>query len=145
MAKSPRPEIVPGGCLCGAVRFEMRLPSKFCAHCHCDNCRRAHGAAFVTYAGFLEDQVEIVSGGDDLVRYLTDTGATRSFCRKCGSTLFYQGPRWPGEIHVARANIEGEIDRLPDGHAYVDHKADWWTINDDLPRFGGDSGVEPKE
>ena len=36
---------VGGSCLCGAVRFEVTLPSKFCAHCHCGNCRKAHGAA----------------------------------------------------------------------------------------------------
>ncbi|MCP3980948.1 MAG: GFA family protein [bacterium] len=135
---------VAGSCSCGAVRFDVRSPSKFCAHCHCDNCRRAHGAAFVTYAGYPADQVRVTAGRDSLVRYRTDTDATRSFCGTCGSTLFYEGPRWPDEIHVARANIDGEIDRLPDAHAYVDHAADWWTIADELSQFGGDSGVEPK-
>ena len=38
-----------GKCLCGAVRFRMRFPSKWVAHCHCTMCRRAHGAAFVTF------------------------------------------------------------------------------------------------
>ena len=32
---------VQAGCLCGAVRFELQLPSKWCAHCHCSMCRRA--------------------------------------------------------------------------------------------------------
>ncbi|MFQ5668438.1 MAG: GFA family protein, partial [Candidatus Binatia bacterium] len=85
------------------------------------------------------------SGADSLHRYLTDTGATRSFCSRCGSTLFFEGPRWPGEIHVALANIEGEIDRDPSGHYYVDHRASWWTITDSLPRYGGETGVEPKD
>jgi hypothetical protein len=133
-----------GACLCGAVRFEVRLPSKFCANCHCSTCRRAHGAAFVTWVGFPGDQVSITSG-DTLHRYATETGATRSFCTACGSTLFYEGPRWENEIHVARANIEGDIDRPVSGHAYVDHRASWWSISDDLPQYGGDSGVEPKD
>jgi hypothetical protein len=92
-------EQVEGACLCGAVRYELTMPSRFCAHCHCQNCRRAQGAAFVTYAGFKREQVEI-TGAQDLQRYETDTGATRSVCRHCGSTLFYEGPRWPGEVHV---------------------------------------------
>ena len=137
-------ERVEGACLCGSVRYELTMPSKFCAHCHCGNCRRAHGAAFVTYAGFTREQVEI-SGTDDLVRYETDTGATRSFCRRCGSTLFYEGPRWPGEVHVVRANVQGPIDRAPSAHYYVDHAADWWEITDPLPRYGGGTGVEPKQ
>lgn len=46
-----REGIIEGGCLCGAVRYVITLPTKWCAHCHCSMCRRAHGAAFVTWAG----------------------------------------------------------------------------------------------
>lgn len=132
-----------GACLCGAVRFEMTFPSRFCAHCHCGNCRRAHGAAFVTFAGFPRDQVRI-SGEETLTRFTTETGTIRSFCSRCGSTLFCEGPRWPGELHVALANVRGPIDRRPDAHVYVDHRADWWKIDDKLSQYGGDTGVEPK-
>jgi hypothetical protein len=133
-----------GSCLCGAVELEVRLPSKFCAHCHCSHCRCAHGAAFVTWAGFRQEQVKTISGSDELQRYMTETGATRSFCRRCGSTLFYEGPRWYGEVHVARANIKGELDRTPSGHYYVDHGASWWTIADSLPQHGGETGDSPR-
>jgi len=135
---------IEGGCLCGAVRFAVRGPSRFCAHCHCQNCRRAHGAAFVTWVGYPDAQLTLLYGADELARYRTDTDATRSFCRRCGSTLFYAGPRWPGEVHVALANIDGPIDRAPSAHVYVDHKAAWWRISDDLPQRGGPTGVEPK-
>jgi hypothetical protein len=133
-----------GSCLCGAVRFELTLPSRFCAHCHCQNCRRAHGAAFVTWAGFEREQVE-VSGAESLARYKTDTGATRSFCSRCGSTLFYEGPRWPEQVHVALANVADPIGREPAVHVYVDHRADWWEITDSLPRRGGKTVGEPTE
>ncbi len=132
---------VKGSCLCGAVSFELALPSKFCAHCHCSNCRRAHGAAFVTYVGFRQDQLQL-SGADRLTRYLTETGATRSFCNRCGSTLFYEGPRWEGDVHVVLANIEDQIDRPPGAHVYVDHRAPWCEILDELPRYGGETGTE---
>ena len=42
---------VTGSCFCGAVRFEVDLPSLFCGHCHCSMCRRSNGAAFVTWFG----------------------------------------------------------------------------------------------
>jgi hypothetical protein len=136
-------EPIKGACYCGAVRFRLTPPSKFCAHCHCQNCRRAHGAAFVTYTGFAKQQVAI-EGAEHLVRYETDTGATRSFCGRCGSTLFYEGPRWPDEVHVALANVLDPLDRRPGAHVYVDHKADWIEIRDGLPRYGGQTGVERK-
>ena len=135
---------VDGSCLCAAIRFELTPPTRFCAHCHCSNCRRAHGAAFVTWVGLLPERLRIVEGNDHLVRYPTDTGAVRSFCDRCGATLFYEGPRWEGEIHVTLASLHGPIDREPEAHAYVDHKADWWRIDDELPRYGGTSGAEPK-
>ena len=123
----------------------MTPPSRFASHCHCSNCRRAHGAAFVTYVGYPAGQFEVLQGGEDLARYGTDTGAVRSFCRRCGTTLTYQGPRWPDEIHVALAVLDGPVDRRPETHVYVDHKAAWWEIRDDRPRFEKwVPGYEPK-
>ena len=137
-------ERVQGGCLCGAVRFEARAPSRFCAHCHCGTCRRAHGAAFVTWLGLPTSGLTMLAGGDVLTRYRTETEATRSFCGRCGSTVFYEGPRWPGEVHVAMGCLDGVLDREPSAHAYVDHAAAWWRIDDDLPQYGGPNGTEPK-
>lgn len=135
---------MPGGCLCGRVRFEIEPPSRFLAHCHCDNCRRAHGAVFVTWLGVPAEQMRWTSGEPALVRYRTDTGATRSFCGTCGTTLTYESPRWPGEVHVAAGCLDGAPDRAPQAHVYTGHKAEWYDIPDDgLPRLGGESGTEP--
>jgi hypothetical protein len=133
---------VRGACLCGQVRFEADLPARFVAHCHCENCRRAHGAGFVTYAGFPDAQFRVVAGAEDLVGYATETEATRSFCRVCGSTLLYRGPRWEGEVHVAVANLLDPLDRLPRVHAYADRSPEWCPVTDDLPRLGGETGTE---
>ncbi len=46
---------------------------------------------------------------------------------------------------MARANIDDEIDRNPSAHFYFDHRASWWHLSDDLPRYGGSSGNEPKK
>jgi hypothetical protein len=48
-------------------------------------------------------------------------------------------------MHVVLANVRGPIDRTPSAHYYVDHAADWWEIADSLPRYGGETGVEPKQ
>jgi hypothetical protein len=132
-----------GSCLCGAVRYELEPPSRFACHCHCENCRRAHGAAFVTWAGFPQAQLSFSLGEAELQHYLTDTQATRSFCRTCGSTLFYRSPRWPEEVHVAVGNLLDPLDRVPAVHVYADRAVEWCPIADALPRFGGASGTEP--
>src|SRR5262245_1350168 len=55
-------EQVQGGCLCGAVRFTVTLPTLFCGHCHCSMCRRNHGAAYVTWIALPRAQLCIDSG-----------------------------------------------------------------------------------
>jgi hypothetical protein len=132
-----------GGCLCGAVRFEVDFPSKWVAHCHCSMCQRAHGAAFVTWLSVPRDQFRIVAGEAELARYASSAPAMRGFCRRCGSPLLFESQRWPGEIHVARAAIPGEVDRAPAVHAFFSDRAAWLTFHDELPRRGGVTGVEP--
>jgi hypothetical protein len=114
-----------GSCLCGQVRFAITPPTKWCAHCHCTMCRRAHGAAFVTWIGVPEQQFEFIAGRDAVQWFASSPEARRGHCRHCGSPLFFRSARWPGEIHVVRANVPGEIDRRPDQHVHTDTRVDW--------------------
>ena len=41
--------------------------------------------------------------------------------------------------------IEGEVDREPGAHVYVDHAASWYRIRDELKQYGGTTGIEPKK
>ena len=61
-----------GKCHCGAVRFTAEFPTRFVAHCHCESCRRAHGAAFVTWVGFPAQQVRITEGADAVATFETE-------------------------------------------------------------------------
>ncbi|MGE0145038.1 MAG: GFA family protein [Planctomycetota bacterium] len=135
--------VIRGSCYCKAIRFSCTLPSRFVAHCHCNNCRRAHGAGFVTWAGFPDAQFAITDGEERLGHYRTETAATRSFCSTCGSMLFFRSPRWPGEVHVALGALDDPIDKLPTVHVYADRAPVWAPIADTLPRRGGESGTEP--
>ncbi len=128
-------ESVGGGCLCGAVRFEIVLPSKWCAHCHCTLCRRAHGAGFVTWVGVEASQFRLASGERELRWFESSPPAKRGFCTRCGSTLFFRSTRWPTEMHVVLANLDGPIDRAPGGHVYYDSRVDWISVDDGLQRY----------
>ncbi|MEP7206835.1 MAG: GFA family protein [Casimicrobiaceae bacterium] len=130
MADIPRPVPVPrneagGRCMCGRVRFVARFPSRFCAHCHCASCRRSHGAGFVTWVGFATDQVSVTDGAGDHVAYVSSPGTRRTFCRLCGSRLFFHSERWPGETHVALAAFDDPVDRAPSGHAFFEEHVPW--------------------
>jgi hypothetical protein len=134
-----------GSCLCGAVQFTLALPSKWCAHCHCSRCRRAHAAPFVTFVGIDRARFHLRAGEEHLRRYRHEEGGLHSAraCQICGSTLLFESSRWPDEVHVARAAIPGPIDREPQAHCFYSDRAPWLQVKDTLPRRGGESGVEP--
>ena len=122
-----------GSCLCGAVRFEARLPTKWVAHCHCTRCQRAHGAAFVTWAGFEAVRVNIDDGQQVLRWQEGVAGGSRAFCGRCGSPMFFRSERWLGELHVARALFIDPLDREPQAHVFYETHVPWLTLVDDLP------------
>ena len=124
-----------GRCLCGDVAFRARLPSKWVAHCHCTLCQRSSGAAFVTWVGLHDAGVVIDDTHGRLSWHASSATGERGFCSRCGSTLFFRSPRWPGELHVTRANFDGPVDRLPQAHVFWDTHVDWAPLADDgLPR-----------
>lgn len=125
---------VSGCCLCGAVRFTAALPSRWVAHCHCTFCRRAHGAAFVTWAGFDVDRVQVDPAGLQPTWHVSSPGARRGFCGRCGTPMLFHSTRWPDEMHVARATIDQPLDRLPSAHVFYDTHVPWLDVKDDLPK-----------
>lgn len=106
-------------------------------------CRRAHGAAFVTWVGVAVDQFRLTHGESSLVRSRSSEAATRSFCGGCGTTLFFESTRWAGEVHIVRASFHGVIDRPVQADVFYSDRCDWWSATDPLPKRGGPSGTEP--
>lgn len=129
-----KPRVCTGACLCHTIHFSIELPTLWCAHCHCSLCRRAHGAAFVTWVGAAQERFAITAGKRALRWYSSSTEAERGFCSECGTTLFFRSERWAGEVHVARANLDGEIDREPQAHVFYESHVPWVKLGDDLPR-----------
>lgn len=128
------PTAASGACLCGNIAFTMRFPSNWVAHCHCTRCQRAHGAAFVTWVGVAEEQVSIEDPKASLRWFDAGAGGSRAFCSACGSSLFFKGAAWPGELHIARALFNQSVDRAPQMHAYYDTHVAWFEVADNLPR-----------
>lgn len=134
---------VPGSCFCGAVRFEVTLPTLVCVHCHCSMCRRSHGAAYVTWFTLPRAQWRVTAGEGDLIRHRSSDHAARSFCRRCGSALFFESREREDQVDIAFSNMAGAIDRTPQFHIFFDDRADWVDVSDTLPRLGGPTGMEP--
>ena len=124
---------VVGSCLCGAVRYEISGKLRDAGHCHCSMCRRAHGAAFATYASVEPAAFRWVAGAELVSYYESSPDAGRIFCRVCGSTL---GSMESGQIEsITLGTVLGDAGVAPRSHIFVGSKARWDRITDDLPHF----------
>ncbi|WP_395373618.1 GFA family protein [Marinicella sp. W31] len=124
-----------GRCLCGGIVYEVDLIQPKMSHCHCQMCRRFHGAAFATYGEAKPEHFRWVQGESLLSEYQAENQTTRRFCKKCGSSMTFQPAHNPKQlIEFALATLDGDIPNRPDVHIFTDYKASWFTITDDLPR-----------
>ncbi|MBX2867376.1 MAG: GFA family protein [Acidiferrobacterales bacterium] len=124
---------VTGSCLCGQVHYVIKGSLVDADHCHCSKCRRQHGAAFSSYAGFDPGDFQWTSGEKLVSIYEESSGAGWCFCKCCGSTLAGSDD---GEItSIAMGTVDGDPGMQPEKHIYVGSKADWYEIHDDLPQF----------
>jgi hypothetical protein len=121
------------------VHYTTHTPTLFCAHCYCEYCRRAHGAASVTWFGVEESTCQITSTNDALRWYQSSEQSRRGFCGGCGSTLFFASTLCPGELHIALASATTPIDRQPSLNCFVDQRAPWAPIDESLGSLGSGS------
>lgn len=126
--------MVRGGCLCGAVRYEIGGPLRHITHCHCSMCRRAHGAAFATYAALRRDRMRVAAATDALRRYASSAKVVRESCATCGSPLFFWHADRPEVVSVALGTIEDDPIGRPIAHIHWASRACWLDLADMLPR-----------
>jgi hypothetical protein len=126
--------MIRGSCLCGDVRFEIDGPLTGASNCHCSMCRKAHGAAFGTYALAKAAGFRVISGADRIARYRSSPGVVRTFCARCGSTLQWLRDSKPDIVDIALGVIDGDPGVRPSSHIFVASKAPWHDITDSLPQ-----------
>ena len=85
MTETTTPQRLSGRCLCGAVAFTA-VPKHGMHACHCESCRRWTGGAYLGVD--CGDSVEVATPGA-VATFDSSDWASRSFCRTCGSTLFW--------------------------------------------------------
>ena len=131
-----------GACACGTIRFKVDAAPKNVLHCHCGLCRQLNGSAFTTWISFSKQAFELF-GEESLCSFAATQNVTRNFCKHCGTHVYTSDVRYPEIVGVPAGIVSSELPLLPKGHYFVDHKAAWHSIHDNLPQFGGESGFEP--
>jgi hypothetical protein len=122
-----------GGCLCGALRYQVSGSARNLCFCHCHSCRRATGAPAVPWGTFARADFRVTRG--QLAEYHSSGSVTRGFCAACGSSLTYSSAARDGEIDVTLATLDEPTRLTPQMHVWVGDKLPWVTIGDGWPQF----------
>jgi hypothetical protein len=124
-----------GSCACGAVRYRLADQPMFVHCCHCKDCQRQTGSAFVLNALIEADRVQVLQGEPREDPQPTDSGRPHVIhrCAECGTALWsnYGGRR---EIRFVRIGTLDEPSALPpDVHIYTRSKQPWVALPGDVP------------
>jgi hypothetical protein len=123
-----------GGCACGAVRYRLTSEPMIVHCCHCLNCQRQTGSAFVINALIESDRVELLAGEPLPVDAPRDDGsAQRIFrCPACQVAVYSEYGR--PEVKFVRAGTLDEPSSLaPDVHIYTRSKLPWVVLPESVP------------
>jgi hypothetical protein len=127
-----------GGCLCGAVRYEVRGPLRDVLVCHCVECRRWSGHVWAATAARRDDVLLVKQAA---LRWMTspesESRARRGFCGECGSSLFWDAPGRQ-TISIAAGSLDPPTGLRTRAHVYARQAADYCALPEDgLPRHAG--------
>ena len=126
--------IVSGGCLCGAVGYEVRLPFTKFINCHCSRCRRASGSAYAVNAYVAPAAFRWTGGEDRVVRF--DLPEARSFssafCSRCGAPV-PRATRSGREIIIPAGSLRDDPGVRPTANLHWASRAGWSLASSELP------------
>jgi hypothetical protein len=126
-----------GGCLCGGIRYESSGEPVFALQCHCRDCQRQSGSAYVAAVRVPAAEFRITKGAPRHYVAKADSGneITRVFCPDCGSPLYVQVSTRPDLVGVRVASFDDPSWFRPEADIFVQSAQPWDHMNPDIPKY----------
>ena len=126
-----------GGCLCGAVRYESENDPIFSLQCHCRDCQRSSGTAYIAAMRVPASGFRITQGEPKRYVGKADSGnaITRAFCGECGSPLYVQVATRPDIVGLRVGTLDDPSEFRPEADIFVRSAQSWEHLNPDLPKY----------
>jgi hypothetical protein len=133
-----------GGCLCGAVRYEVEGPPLVVAHCHCKDCQRGSGTGYSTGAMFPADRMRL-TGPVSEFKLKSDNGnqVTRVFCPACGSPILGRNSAMVGYLTIALGTLDDSSGFEPQVVVFARSRKPWDIMDESLPTFDAQPNWKP--
>jgi len=120
-----------GGCACGAIRYALTASPLIVHACHCRDCQRVTGSAFVLNLWIERQFVTMASIAPKSFRLAGGTGKHHDvfFCDTCGTTLWSRYEIAPGDALFVRAGTLDSPETVrPDVHIFTRSKVPWLEL-----------------
>ena len=126
-----------GGCACGRVRYRLETPPMFVHCCHCRDCQRQTGSAFVINALIETDRIALPGAPPEPVRMPTESGRPHDIyrCPACRTALWSDYGGRPLLRFVRVGTLDQPASLSPDVHIYVRSKLPWVQLPGCVPAF----------
>ncbi len=130
-------EVLEGGCACGAVRYRLTSSPMFVHCCHCLDCQRQTGSAFVLNALIEADRIETLLGTPEPITVPTDSGHPHDIyrCPHCRTAVWSDYGRRKVLLFVRTGTLDDPSALKPDVHIYVRSKLPWIELPADTPAY----------
>jgi hypothetical protein len=130
-------ENLTGGCACAAVRYRLVSQPMFVHCCHCRDCQRQTGSAFVLNALIEADRVTLLSGNPEPVAVATDSGRPQEIyrCPSCRVAVWSVYGGVHKLLFVRVGTLDDSAALTPDVHIYVRSKLPWVALPEGIPAF----------
>ena len=135
-------EKLSGRCSCGTVQYEIRGEPLVTQACHCRDCQRTTGSAFVIHTVICEEDFEITGETrTGLGPTGSGNGCELHSCASCGVLIWvrYRYHQVP-VIAVRAGTLENPDAVVPQAHIFLSRKLPWVSVPSDVPQF--DEGVD---
>lgn len=125
-----------GGCLCGALRYEVSGRPKAAVHCYCNDCRRSSGSGHCTHVICAEADFTL-HGTPASYERRADSGTLvrRHFCPACAAPLFSTGDGGSGLVFLRAASFDDPNVVTPQASVYASRAPKWDPVDPALPAF----------
>ena len=129
--KTGEPAQASGGCLCGGVRYRLTGRLRPVIYCHCSQCRRSSGH-FVAATAVPKNALSIIVD-ESLEWFASSESASRGFCRRCGSSLFWRSST-RDHVAIMAGTLDASRGLTAVEHIHVGDKGDYYELADALPK-----------
>jgi hypothetical protein len=126
-----------GGCACGAIRYRLLSLPMFVHCCHCRDCQRQTGSAFVLNALIETDRIALLRGDPVPAPMPTDSGRPHDIhrCPARGTALWSDYGGRPALRFVRVGTLDDPGALPPDVHIYTRSKLPWIRLPETTPAF----------